>query len=141
MKEIAMVEALQPTEKSGLVLLKKVRPEACHSCSSRVLCGVKNEFSFKALNEIDEPLCVGDLVEFSLPQISVSKIAFLVYGIPLIIFLGVLFLMAGVLKTNEYVAVLISLASLFGTYVATAFYDKKVFRNSEAALPKIIRKI
>jgi sigma-E factor negative regulatory protein RseC len=141
MKETAIVETIEVKGKKSDFILKKIRPEACHSCNSKVLCGVKNEFCFKAVNISGEALKKGDIVEFSLPEISVSRIAFLVYGVPLIIFLIVLFFMIGILNTNEYIAVSVSLAALFGTYFITAVYDKKIFRKSEAALPKIIKKI
>jgi sigma-E factor negative regulatory protein RseC len=141
MIETAIVEDIISKDNDGKVVLKKIRPEACHNCSSKVLCGVKNEFCFRAVNRTEQPLKIGDVVEFSLPEISVSKLAFMVYGIPLIIFLFILFIMVGIFHVNEYVAVGRSLAALFGTYILTAIYDKKVFGNSEAALPKIVKKI
>ncbi|HOO33730.1 MAG TPA: SoxR reducing system RseC family protein [Thermotogota bacterium] len=141
MKETAIVEVVNQNDKKSDIILKKIRPEACQHCNSRVLCGVKNEFSFKALNASGEKLNEGDIVEFSLPEISVSRISFIVYGIPLIIFLSILLFLLIPMKVNEYTAVAVSLVALFATYIATAIYDKKIFRKSEAALPKIIRKI
>jgi len=142
MVETALVEEIiDEKAQKNIVVLKKVRPEACHGCNAKILCGIKNEFEFKALNKSDIKLQKGDLVEFTLPEVSAAKLSFVVYIVPLLVFFATLALVLWINPSAEYLSVFSGLLLMFLTFLFIGFYDKKKLSKTMRLLPTINKKI
>ena len=141
MLEQAIVEEIVENRETGdIVLLKKIRPDACHHCNAKILCGVKSNFTFKAINHTSSFLEKGDLVEYQLPNISVIKLSFLVYSVPLLLFLITILLMNLFFPDKEVFSLFIALFVLFVTFFLIGWYDRKKINIGEYRLPKIQQK-
>lgn len=107
---------------NGEVVVAVVRTSACQSCQARQGCGqavlaewgtaetqqTKNHFRIRT----DQPMKVGDLVDLGMAQDTVSRVAALVYLLPLLTaFLG---LMAGTVLNLSEGWQLVSLLVCFG---------------------------
>src|SRR6056297_160101 len=142
MLEEAIVEKiLEKRQNSEIILLKKVRPDACHDCNAKILCGVKSNFFFKAINQSSTTLQKGDCVEYQLPDISVIKLSFLLYSVPLMVFLLSLLTLLWVFPDREYFSVFVSLVMMLLSFFFIGWYDRKNFIIGERRLPKIQQKI
>ena len=141
MEQAVVEKIIEKRKKGDLVLLKKVRPDACHHCQGKVLCGVKSNFTFKAVNRSSSVLKKGDFVEYLLPDISVIKLSFLVYSVPLISFLTVILLFQWVFVSGELLSVLLGLIVMFLTFLIIGWVDKTKIRNRDRRLPIIQQKI
>src|SRR6056297_2783466 len=107
MLEEAVVEKIIKKRENGdVVLLKKLRPDACQHCQGKILCGVKENFTFKAINHSSDSLQAGDLVGYQLPNISVIKLSFLVYSVPLLFFLITILLLNWFFPSHDMITVL-----------------------------------
>ncbi len=137
MLEQAVVEKIIEKRINGdIVLLKKIRPDACGHCNGRVLCGVKDNFTFKAINDSSIFLQEGDLVKYVLPNISVIKLSFLVYSIPLVVFLFIILVFSLFYPNHELLSVLLALVAMLLTFFLVGWFDRKN-KNSIHRLPKI----
>lgn len=142
MLEQAVVEKVLEKRKTGdIVLLRKMRPDACHHCNAKILCGVKSNFTFKAINHSSCYLEKGDLVEYLLPNISVIKLSFLVYSVPLLFFLMSILLMNWFFPDNEFFSAFIAIIVMFVAFFLVGWYDRKKINIGERRLPKIQQKI
>src|SRR6056297_609434 len=126
MLEQAVVEKIIEKRINGdIVLLKKIRPDACGHCNSKVLCGVKDNFTFKAINDSSLLLREGDLVKYVLPNISVIKLSFLVYSIPLVVFLFIILVFSLLYPNHELLSVLLGLVAMLLTFFLVGWFDRK----------------
>lgn len=142
MIEQAVVEKIIEKRKEGdLVLLKKLRPDACNHCQGKVLCGVNSNFTFKAVNRSSSALQKGDFVEYLLPEVSVIKLSFLVYSVPLISFLTAVLLFQWFIKGEEILSVLFGLVVMVITFLIIGRIDKIKTKYKDRRLPKIQQKI
>lgn len=142
MVETALVEkTLVEKGPKNVVVLKKVRPEACHGCNAKILCGAKTEFRFKALNKADIKLQIGDMVEYTLPEVSAAKLSFFVYIVPLLVFFATLSLILWISPGAEYLSVIVGLLLMFLTFLVIGFYDKNKLSKTMLLLPTINKKI
>ena len=142
MFEQAVVEKIIKKRKKGdIVLLKKIRPDACHHCHGKIICGVKDNFTFKAVDQSSDNLQEGDLVEYQLPDVSVIKLSFLVYSVPLLFFLITIMLISWFLPNHDMIAVLIGIIVMGLTFLLIGWYDGKTNKDEERRLPKIQEKI
>ena len=140
--EQAVVEKILEESKNGMiVLLKKERPDACQHCNAKMLCGIKDDFMFQALNLSSVELKKGDLVEYQLPEVSVIKLSFLVYSVPLIVFLLTVSLSLMIFPDKEYLSLFISLITMMFTFFIVGLYDRKKFSLGNRKLPKIQKRI
>ncbi|MDN5359365.1 MAG: sigma-E factor negative regulatory protein RseC [Thermotogaceae bacterium] len=137
MLEQAVVEKIIEKRKSGdLVLLKKLRPDACGHCNGKILCGVKENFTFRAINHSSSVLKEGDLVKYLLPNISVIKLSFMVYSIPLLVFLVIILMFSWLYPNHELFSVLIGVIAMFLSFFLIGWFDRKN-KSSDRRLPKI----
>ncbi|MFW6248657.1 MAG: SoxR reducing system RseC family protein [Bacteroidota bacterium] len=142
MLEEAVVETIIEQRKTGdLVLLKKIREDACHHCNAKILCGVKSNFTFKAINQSSIALKPGDVVKYQLPNISLIKLSFLVYAIPLLSFLFIILLINWAFPNNGYLSAFFALIVMFCTFFVVGWRDAKNTTHREKRLPKIQKKI
>ncbi|HHF08490.1 MAG TPA: Fis family transcriptional regulator, partial [Kosmotoga arenicorallina] len=79
----------------------------------------------------------GDYVEIEVPNFSASKLALLLYGIPLAVFIATLLFMIG-LDFSELLSLLTAFSSMAVFYIGLSIYDRK---NREKLMPIIIRKV
>lgn len=136
MKELALVKEIR----KDYVLLSKNRTEACGSCALKDSCSTTGtatmEIEIKALKN-DVNIAPGDYVEIEVPNFSVSRLAFLLYGIPLAVFIVSLLIMIA-LSFSELLSVLTAFAFMALFYTGLALYDR---RNRKKLMPIIIRKV
>jgi len=123
------------------IFLQAERISECESCSSKGSCSVipgDNKIKIKAKNENNMSLKPGDCVSVKLPEFSISKVSFIVYGIPLLVFivLTVLMYIAGVPDVYSFLS---GLAGMAGAYIIISVADRKIFKDKY--LPEIIEKI
>ncbi|AKI97931.1 SoxR reducing system RseC family protein [Kosmotoga pacifica] len=135
MREFAVVKDI----KEDYVLLRKDRAEACASCSIKESCSAgvtSQEMEIKALkNGVN--VSPGDFVEIEVPNFSATKLALLLYGIPLTVFITVLLVMVS-LEFSEPISALAAFVAMVAFYAGLSFYDKK---NRKKLMPLIIRKV
>jgi len=106
-----------------------------------IICGVKDNFTFKAVDQSSDNLQEGDLVEYQLPDVSVIKLSFLVYSVPLLFFLITIMLISWFLPNHDMIAVLIGIIVMGLTFLLIGWYDGKTNKDEERRLPKIQEKI
>ncbi len=124
-----------------IVVLKKVRPEACGHCHAKAVCGVKKEFEFHAVNNTGEKVSEGERVWIELPDISLSKLSFLVYGFPVIVLVATLLLAIEVFSFSELSSLLMAAVFFFLSFLVLRLYDKRVVSKKKEYRPKVLRKI
>jgi len=143
--EVKTIKEEALVQKGGVnketVILKKVRPEACGHCHARAVCGVKKEFEFHAVNNTGESVSEGEKVWIELPDISLSKISFLVYGFPVIVLVATLLLAVEVFSFSELPALLMAAVFFFLSFLVLRSYDKRVVSKKKEYRPKVLRKI
>lgn len=127
------------------VIVEVVRTSACQSCKARQGCGqavlsewgdadkqnAKNHFRVQT----DEPASVGDIAELSMSHDTVTKVATLVYLLPLLMsFLG---LMVGYAANwTELIQLLLFLSFFLGSFLLIRYSG---WAKSPALVPKITR--
>ncbi|TYB92322.1 MAG: SoxR reducing system RseC family protein [Kosmotoga sp.] len=135
MRETATVVSVR----ENIAILTKIRTEACKACPVKETCSSASgsrEIKIKARKgEID--LKPGDLVEIEVKNFSATKVAMLLYGIPLAIFIGILIVMYYAGVPDNY-SLITSFGGLGITYFLIYRYDKK---NREKIMPTVIRKV
>lgn len=95
--------------------------ENCKGCSSA--CNVPEmDIKADAITNIE----IGDEVEISSEDISVLKYSFVLYGVPLLIMVIVIFLVSSLIKgeDGQIYAALIGLLSLIASFFILKKYDK-----------------
>ncbi|MCP5465493.1 MAG: SoxR reducing system RseC family protein [Thermotogae bacterium] len=123
------------------IFLQAERISECESCSSQGSCSVipgDNKIKIKAKNENNMSLKPGDCVSVKLPEFSISKVSFIVYGIPLLVFIALTVIMyiAGVPDVYSFLS---GLAGMAVAYIIISVADRKIFKDKY--LPEIIEKI
>ncbi|HNS66507.1 MAG TPA: SoxR reducing system RseC family protein [Mesotoga infera] len=135
MRELAIVKEL----KRDTVLLEKARTQACASCGSKNSCSVSQGDKIVTIQALRNDIEVepGDTVEIETGKLSATRVAMIVYGIPLIVFLAVLIVVNTFLK-SEGLAVGLAFASIAVVYGIISIYDR---RNRQKLMPRIVRKV
>lgn len=121
------------------VELKFSRSSFCNHCVSKSSCNLlesSKNLVVKALNPRGLALKVGDTVVVEHKDFSVSKLSFLVYGIPLIVFISFLTLFTILLKSELY-GFIGGIIALIISFFALKIYDKKFGKRYK---PVIIEK-
>ncbi len=135
MKETATVKEVVGDH----VVLEKMRVDACSRCSARANCTLLSTGKAVQIKASRQGIEVepGDLVEIEVTDMSATRVAFIVYGIPLLVFVTVLVgaILAGF---GELVAMLLSFASVIVAFIGVALYDR---RNREKLTPVLIRRL
>ncbi len=130
------VEVVSIIDKNTAEVLK-LRAEACSSCGSASICGVKKELKFKAENPKKLDLKVGERVKIEIPEISLTKISLIVYGIPTLSLILSLVVFLAILKLPEINSLLFSLIPLLLSICVVRLYDKN-YRAKKGNKPRII---
>jgi positive regulator of sigma E activity len=133
-------KARRKVKEKGIVLEVKdnivaveVKPhEECHKCG---ICGAGRPRKITVTGEGAQGLASGDKVDLEIEPAVMLKIYSLLYGIPLIVFVGMsLFLYAAL--HSPLISFAGALAATSLTYIATGFYT----RNSPHLSPRVIKK-
>lgn len=122
------------------IYLKTLRTDACNSCSIRSGCnllGGSKELKLKAKKIEKTEFNIGDKVIVKLPNVPVVKLAFLAYGLPLIVFLTTVIILYS-LNFSDLISFIIGLVCTSLTYIFVRIYDKRNVQNKY--LPTIIGK-
>ncbi|MDN5343800.1 SoxR reducing system RseC family protein [Oceanotoga sp. DSM 15011] len=124
---------------SNYVYLNTNRAGECSECSLHGACNITGtpDLKLRALKNKSVNLKEGDIVLVELPKVSVSKLSFLVYGIPLIIFMAISIIL-NIIGFSDILSFLIGFSTMLLTYVIIGIYDKKKLKDKY--LPKIIEK-
>lgn len=126
--------------KDKYVYLLTQRAGECESCELHGACSVTGGPDLKIRAKKNEGLELkeGDMVVVELPKVSITKMSFIVYGLPLMVFLvfTILFYLLGFGDVKSF---LFGLASMAITYVGIAIYDRKKLKD--LYFPEIIDKI
>jgi sigma-E factor negative regulatory protein RseC len=137
MREVAKVVK---KNKNGEYRLEKKRNTACGSCPSKNNCYTSKTgdaiMEIEAKSKIDD-LNAGDYVLIEIPNVSPTKISFLLYGIPLIIFISLLLILSSIGVSEGYAAIF-SLIPMVGFYIGLNIFDRK---NREKLKPVIVEKV
>lgn len=135
MRETAVVREVADDH----VILEKMRLEACGSCSARPNCNLLSSGKTVTMRASRQEVEVnpGDKVEVEVPNMSATKVALIVYGIPLLVFVVVLTLLM-LLGISEFIALILSFLSVVAAFAGVAFYDRK---NREKLMPVLLRRI
>jgi sigma-E factor negative regulatory protein RseC len=109
---------------------------ACHSCSARGVChlGGQKTMVVEAGNTIGAQ--VGDVVRIRLNSRSVLGAAFLLYLVPLLVFIGGLIL-GQALTHNQIWAVMLGFLCMAGTYAGIRVLDRRISRSAKMR-PEIV---
>ncbi len=125
---------------NGEYKLEKKRNTACGHCPSKDNCYTSKIgdkiININAKSNIDN-LNEGDLVLIEIPNVSPTKVSMLLYGIPLIIFIGLLLLLSSIGVSEGYAAIF-SVIPMILFYFGLNIYDKK---NKEKLKPIIVEKL
>jgi sigma-E factor negative regulatory protein RseC len=120
----------------GIALVSTIAKGACHSCSARGVChmGSQRTMEVEVWNSMDAG--VGDEVRIRLSGRSTLTAAFLLYMLPLLMFL--LGVMLGQHLTDHQVwPVVIGLALMVATYGGIRAFDRRI-RRSAKMRPEIV---
>jgi len=104
------------------VLLEKRRDSMCGHCPARNICNGESQVMRLTVQKGDFNLKVGDLVVVETPAVSGSKLAFIVYTIPLAIFIVTLVALVGAL--GELVSFLTATSAMIVYYLILRVYDR-----------------
>ena len=134
MRELMIVEKID----EKYVYLKTNRASECSTCSISGACNLTGtpDIELKALKE--ESYIPGQKVLVELPEVPLTKIAMLVYGFPLLMFLVLAIFSYGI-GLNDLWSFLIAVGGMGVSYFILSILDKKKFKDMY--LPKIVTKI
>lgn len=134
MRELMTVDKID----DKYVYLKTNRASECSTCSISGACNLTGtpDIELKALKE--NSYMPGERVLVELPQVPLTKIAMLVYGFPLIMFL-VLAIVSYGFGFSDLISFSLAIAGMAISYFILSILDKKKFKDMY--LPKIIKKI
>lgn len=121
------------------VELEFSRSSFCNHCASRESCNLlesSKNLIVKAFKPKELELKIGDMVVVEHEDFSVSKLSFLVYGIPLIVFISALTVSTVVFKSETY-GFLGGIVALLLSFLGLRGYDKKFARKFR---PTVIEK-
>lgn len=122
-----------------IVILEKARTQACSTCGSKNSCNISQDSKVVTIKALKNGVDVqpGDSVEIETGKLTATRVAMIVYGIPLAAFLTTLIVFSSILK-SEGLAVGLAFASIVVAYGFIGIYDRK---NRERLMPRIIRKV
>jgi sigma-E factor negative regulatory protein RseC len=134
MRELMIVEKMD----DKYVYLKTNRSSECSTCPMNGACNLTGnpDIQLKAMK--DNSYLPGEKVLVELPQVPLTKIAMLVYGFPLLIFL-IFAIFAYAIGLSDLFSFLLAFGGMAVSYFILSVLDKKKFKDMY--LPKIISKV
>ncbi len=112
---------------------------ACSTCPISGACSLSSNNKTLIPKPKDMEFDVGDYIEFQMPEhVGATKIAMLLYGIPLVIFIGGAITLIDLTRLGSYLSLAFSLAGAGFYYWLLNRYSKK---HSDKFAPYVVRKI
>lgn len=128
MREVFIVNTIE----EDVVKLISTRSSSCESCSISGACNLTGSNSERVMSvekkQFNKMPNVGDYVVVEIPDFSISKISFIIYGFPLISFI-LLLLISYYITKNDMQSFLFGLLGLVGAYGVIAYLDRTVFKK------------
>ncbi|GAB6189518.1 hypothetical protein JCM30566_12580 [Marinitoga arctica] len=128
MREVFIVNSID-NKKVNLI---STRSSSCESCSINGACNLGGGNNERVMgidvNQFRKIPQIGDYVVIEIPDFSISKISFIIYGFPLLSFL-VFLLISYFITNNDMQAFLFGILGLVGAYGVIAYLDRTVFKK------------
>jgi len=123
-------------EKECLVEITKAA--ACGSCALRESCSVETKKIILKVPRREMEIHEGELVELRIPKSRAIKAAFVIYGVPMITFIGLLSL-GKLLNFSDTSALLLAAGGLVADFVLIHFYDKKRGKDFSPKIARVLK--
>ncbi|KAF2955937.1 SoxR reducing system RseC family protein [Marinitoga sp. 38H-ov] len=128
MREVFIVNSISEDR----INLISTRSSSCESCSISGACNLTGSNNERVMSiekkEFKNIPNIGDYVVVEIPDFSVSKISFIIYGFPLLSFI-ILLLISYYFTKNDMQAFLFGLLGLGGAYGIIAYLDRTIFKK------------
>jgi sigma-E factor negative regulatory protein RseC len=125
-------------EKSSIIV-KMENSSSCSSCAISGSCSLSSNSKTMIPKPKGVEFQIGDYVEFQMPEhLGATKLSVLLYGIPLIIFIGGTISLLDLTKIGNFLSLGLSLGGAGIYYWLLSRYSKK---HSEKFSPYVVRKI
>ncbi|AEX85080.1 hypothetical protein XO10_03260 [Marinitoga sp. 1135] len=133
MREVFMVGNI---EDNNVYLISNMS-SACETCTLNGACSAGSSQRTMKINksQFEKMPSIGDYVVIELPEFSVSKISFIIYGFPLIMFILFLVIAYFITKSDTY-AFVSGIIGISISYGVIAYLDRTVFKKKYQ--PKVI---
>lgn len=120
------------------ILVAKSASSSCDSCAAKKICNVSTA-KIPVLNPKKYDIRIGDMVEYETPKrVSVTVLSSLLYGIPIVILLGLSVSLEKLFGFNDYLSLGIGAVAVGIYYFALNVYSKK---RANKFLPYIVKKL
>ncbi|HEY8541455.1 MAG TPA: SoxR reducing system RseC family protein [Pseudothermotoga sp.] len=123
--------------KDSTVILAKERTSMCGKCPANMFCTGEKQTVSLEVDKAQFDLKVGDQVLVKTPATSGTKIAFVVYTIPTILFVVSLLITTSFL--SETISFVISVSAVACYYLLLRLYDKKFRKKFRPQIIQILR--
>ncbi|RJP71820.1 MAG: hypothetical protein C4539_04440 [Ignavibacteriales bacterium] len=139
-REVIVEEGIVVSVENEFANVAVTQSETCNECSAKIICKPKtaDENIIKVFNGLEAK--PGDKVRFEIKGSTLLSASFMLYGLPLIIFLAGIFLglsIFSIYNSKELYAFLFSVG-LVGIYFFLSF--GKTSKTNKEILPKILSK-
>lgn len=128
MREVFVVNSINEHN----IDLISTRSSSCESCAISGACNLTGSNSERIMriekNQFKKMPNIGDYVIVEIPDFSVSKISFIIYGFPLLSFLIAL-LIAYSITGKDMISFLYGLLGLGISYGVIAYLDRTIFKK------------
>jgi sigma-E factor negative regulatory protein RseC len=121
------------------VYLLTQRAGSCNTCGLKGACNITGNPDIRIRAKINPELDLNkdDFVVVKLPKVSVTKMSFLVYGIPLIVFIATT-VISSLLGLSDIPSFAIGFSVMILAYIFLGIYDRKYLKDKY--LPEILEK-
>lgn len=138
LREELIEEGVVVNSSNGIAEILLIKNKNCDKCTANILCtpGKNNSAIIKALDTFNTKS--GDTVKISIYGNQLIKLSFLIYGLPLILFVAGIVLSNIIFQSSEFISILSGL--LFSVFY---FFILKLKRNflNKIFLPRIVNVI
>ena len=138
MIEVFRVMRVEQEKGKTVAIVEKERTTACGSCPSSSICGVPKKLELHIECPNGMSIQAMDELEVEIPQTPVTRLAFLTYGIPTILFIISLFLTSEIFQLSDIQSLLWSLLPLSLGFLALRGIDRTMRGKFR---PKILKKV
>ena len=131
-------EGIVKESKDGIAIIVISNSDQCEECSAKIYCkpGNSNERSLI----VKDPFGTnpGDKVRVSIKGNKILSASFMLYGVPLILLIGGLFLGLQIFNNNQELFSTLLSIGLISIYVLFAFISSKKNKQTTSSYPEIV---
>ncbi len=124
--------------KENEVVLKNTDEGSCHSCPLHSICKVDPERYTLKVEKGDWDISEGDIVVIKTPRAISSRVSFLLYTIPLLIFISILSILKS-LGFSDISSFLFSIGGVGIYYAILKFLDSKLKKRFSPKIVEVIK--